>query len=372
MSSKHSFVAFYMSDWIAGTAGMPRNMWSLYFQICLYNWDKNRPMPESYLKIMAHDLPVEEVGEHLQWMMDEGKIDLDPETGFYCPRAIDEASKAYDLWEKKSKGGKLAMQVIKKKRENKTAERVLKESSGEPDGKTERRKDGGKDDSSNEESNPPLPPLEGGNEEINLDDEEKAANEIAAFQAETEALKAEAAKQVSDVAKAWNEMAAAHGAKQIGKMSDKRIADMKDRIAKYGFEEILDAIRCVPEYQRNSRDSFKAHIDWFLRDAKLKKLIEGDFIPDDDDYPPAPTPKPPVLIVEGEPEAAAEIRKDLFAHFGAQKYAWFVNDASFVAEETAKGTILRVTNKGSIKLYDAERIQLMNKLAARHGFVGIW
>lgn len=376
MSSKHSYIAFYMSDWIAGTAGMPRVMWSLYFQICLYNWDKVRPMPESYLKVIASDLPVDEVGAHLQWMIDEGKLEIDEEKGFFSRRALDESMKAFELWEKKSKGGRIARQVSKNKQEKHSDKSHVKDSSKSPpiERGQEDKREGRKDDSSNEESKPPLPPSEGGDQDSKLDADEKTAQEIADFQAQTAALKAQEENDVAAAAQAWNAMAAAHGFMQIGKMAPKRYADMAERIAKYGLEEILSAIEAVPEYQRNAgrENGPKPNIDWFLRDVRLNKIMGHDFSDDPDDVVQAPPPKPPVLKVDGEPEIMATLRQDLLEQLGPQKFAWFVNDAIFGREDTANGPVLRVSNKGMVKLYDGERIGLVNFLAKKHGFAGVW
>lgn len=274
MSSKHSYVAFYMSDWIAGTAPMNRTMWSLYFQICLYNWDKARPMPENYLKIVTSDLPIEEVGSHLQWLIDEGKIELDEERGFFCRRALDEALKSYELWEKKSKGGKLSRQVIKNKGESST---LTKTPSNTPpiERKKEDKKERGK-----EQDIPPIPPLKKGGLNDVDDVDEKIAAEIAAFEAKSKALKRGNVEAVERVAVAWNEMAARHGLSQMSRMTDGRLEKLQARIADHGVDVLIETIAAIPQYpflMGKSDNGWKANFDWLLRPDRCAKLIEGGY-----------------------------------------------------------------------------------------------
>lgn len=54
---KHSFVRFYPSDWLAGTARLPRLHKSIYFDVCCYVWDNARPVPAIELMVMVSDVP---------------------------------------------------------------------------------------------------------------------------------------------------------------------------------------------------------------------------------------------------------------------------------------------------------------------------
>ena len=54
---RHSYVPFYTSDWLAGTARMTRLHKSVYFDVCAYIWDTARPCPASELPLMLGDLP---------------------------------------------------------------------------------------------------------------------------------------------------------------------------------------------------------------------------------------------------------------------------------------------------------------------------
>jgi hypothetical protein len=55
-NGRHSYVAFYPSDWLAGVARMSRKHRSVYFDVCCYNWDQNRPCPEAHLAVMLGDM----------------------------------------------------------------------------------------------------------------------------------------------------------------------------------------------------------------------------------------------------------------------------------------------------------------------------
>lgn len=101
---RHSFVAFYPSDWIGGTARMTRLQRSVYFDICCYNWDKAEDCPLSELALMLGDI------DGWQGIVDllvaAGKLYRTPDGSLGSTKAMSEAKKAFDLWAKKSKGGK--------------------------------------------------------------------------------------------------------------------------------------------------------------------------------------------------------------------------------------------------------------------------
>ena len=102
--SRHLYVAFYPDDWLAGTARMSRLHKSVYFDVCLYIWDFAQPCPESELRVMLGDLP------NWQQLVDDllatGKLTRNADGSLENARALSEARQAYDLWVKKSEGGK--------------------------------------------------------------------------------------------------------------------------------------------------------------------------------------------------------------------------------------------------------------------------
>ena len=54
-----SWVRFYTSDYLAGTANMTREIRSIYDDIMWHNLDKCRPMSEAEARLIFADLPLE-------------------------------------------------------------------------------------------------------------------------------------------------------------------------------------------------------------------------------------------------------------------------------------------------------------------------
>lgn len=100
--ARHSYVPFYPSDWMGGTARMGSLQRLVYFEICLFNWDRVAPCPPTELPLIFHDLP--DWQAILDTLVKAKKLILD-DRGYWNPRAIDVAEKAFELWRKKSKGG---------------------------------------------------------------------------------------------------------------------------------------------------------------------------------------------------------------------------------------------------------------------------
>lgn len=103
-TDRHSFVAFYPSDWLGGTARMTRMHRSIYFDICCYTWDKAEPCPASELPLMLGD--IEGWGLMLEALIENGKLIRNPDGSVHNPKALEEGVKAFDLWSRKSQGGK--------------------------------------------------------------------------------------------------------------------------------------------------------------------------------------------------------------------------------------------------------------------------
>ena len=102
-NGRHSYVAFYPSDWLAGTARMTRMHRSIYFDICCFIWDQNKPCPVSEQRLMLGDIPDWEtlVGD----LVKGGKLILLDDGALTNLRAEAEAEKSFGLWKKKSAGG---------------------------------------------------------------------------------------------------------------------------------------------------------------------------------------------------------------------------------------------------------------------------
>jgi hypothetical protein len=104
MASRHSYVQFYPSDWLAGMGFMPPLLEWLYLQVCLYNWDKVEPVPETEhaMRFSRHA----DWAADLERLIDSGRVIRTRGGGLFVERAMAEARKSYELWEKKSRGGR--------------------------------------------------------------------------------------------------------------------------------------------------------------------------------------------------------------------------------------------------------------------------
>lgn len=107
---RHSYVAFYPSDWIAGTARMTRLQRSVYHDVCLEIWDKAQPCPYTALPLLLGDLPDWE--QIVEQLVAAGKLTRTP-AGLTNAKAMGVATKARDLWEKKSAGGRAGAEKAK-------------------------------------------------------------------------------------------------------------------------------------------------------------------------------------------------------------------------------------------------------------------
>lgn len=103
-NERHSYVEFYPSDWMAGTAYMPPMVEWLYLQVCLYNWDKREPVPQAQAALRFSRSPTWQAD--LEVLIAAGKVVKTAGGGLFVERAIVQANKAYDLWDRKSRGGK--------------------------------------------------------------------------------------------------------------------------------------------------------------------------------------------------------------------------------------------------------------------------
>jgi len=264
--TKHSFVAFYPSDWLGGTARMTRIVRSVYFDICLYNWEKAEAVPEAELFLMLADL--EGAGENIvKQLAKTGKVTINDDGSIFNDKALDEGVKAFNLWKAKSDGGK-----AKKKKGEKPApaSNTLPKSDGDNhEESSHRTKNLELRDSSNEESgNPPSGEVfsPGENDPIPepdspiIDEGGTAKNEA--------------------IVTAWNDMARKHGLTQVAKMTGERPKRLKVRISEHGVAAIVTGINTIPDSPflmgKNDR-GWKANFDWLVQPASCSKLIEGGY-----------------------------------------------------------------------------------------------
>lgn len=237
---KHSFIQFYFDHWNAGTAGMSRTMWSVYFQVCAYSWDKLTPVPKGRLSLMVADLP--DGKEIVDALVEAGALIRDSNGAVHSPRALVEGQKSYAAWEAKSRGGKAGRSGAK------SGDR--QESSNNDEGQsedcsTDRDRDRDRDREESEDSPPSRPPVD-----------------------------------FTAVPEAWNDMAQKCGLPLIAKMTDERIKRLKARIEEHGVEELIRGIKLIPTYPfltgTNDR-GWKANFDWLLSPRYCVKLLEGGY-----------------------------------------------------------------------------------------------
>jgi hypothetical protein len=103
-NGRHSYVAFYPSDWLAGTARLPRMHRAAFFDVCCFTWDTARPCPPTELAAMLCDIKGwRGIVEDLVSM---GKLVRNDDGSVENPKALAEAEKAYAAWRAMSDAGK--------------------------------------------------------------------------------------------------------------------------------------------------------------------------------------------------------------------------------------------------------------------------
>lgn len=247
---KHSFVPFYMDDWAGGTALMTRLIKSVYFDVCFHCWDKVRPVTEDEMKLMLADL--EGQGPMIvNLLVSAGKLTRNVEGEVFNERALEIARESYDLWQRKSLGGKKSA------------------------GKT----NDSRGDETHAES-PVIPhPIPSHPNEEGSDDPSSSAIRI---DENFRGLDVPPTKtyNVDKIVAAWNAMAEPLGLATVRKLSDARRAATRARLDEYDEAEVLEAIRLIPERPfclgENDRE-WKADFDWLVHPEKgaVAGILEG-------------------------------------------------------------------------------------------------
>lgn len=191
-TKRHSTVQFNPTEWLASTARMPRVVRSVYFDLCVYTWERVAAVPPSEVYLMISDLPEGQGEAIIENLVQSGQLERMPDGSVFSGEAMIEAQRAYVLWEKKSRGGR---------------------------GKAA----GGEDEAQGEEESAPAP---------------KPARE-APRPAIPPAAPLPGAREIGE---AWNRLARSRGLKQIAKMTAERENRLNARIADHGAEAIVTAI----------------------------------------------------------------------------------------------------------------------------------
>lgn len=239
---RHSFIQFYMDDWSAGTANLTRLVKSVYFDVCLYNWDKAEPMPRGEFKLVTIDLGGQG-GEILDLLIEAGKLEEDEHGNVYSPRALAEAQRAFSAWEAKSRGG----------RKGKSEE--------SSDTLPAKPKDSSKSVAAEPEPDPEPDP----------EGESKASPPPRANKLPREALKM--------IVDAWNDMARKSKLSPIQKMTSEREGKLRARAEEHGVDTLIQAIETIPrsKFLTGQKTDFKMDFNSFLRPDNCVKLIEGGY-----------------------------------------------------------------------------------------------
>lgn len=237
-NGRHSYVRFFPSDWIAGTARMTRTHRSIYFDICCFVWDQNRPCPPSEIRLMLGD--VHDWEGHLQDLIDGGKVIRLDDGSITNGRAAAEAQQAFDLWERKSAGGRAG---------------AAKTNSGKSG-------DGTPGDTL-DETGAALPPQNQNHNQNQIKPNGLSHRDLPA-----------------ELVEVWNGMAPQADLSKVEKLTESRRKHLKARIAEHGFDRLAEAFRRIPEsrFLTGGGDrGWKATIDSMIRPDNAAKLIEGAY-----------------------------------------------------------------------------------------------
>jgi uncharacterized protein YdaU (DUF1376 family) len=95
-NGRHSYVKFYPSDWLAGTARLSRLLRGIYFDVCVHNWDHAEPLSKAEQALVFSD--VGNWPAHVQALIDMGKLKRTKGGGLYSERALNEARSSIERW----------------------------------------------------------------------------------------------------------------------------------------------------------------------------------------------------------------------------------------------------------------------------------
>jgi hypothetical protein len=245
---KHSFIQFYFDDWQAGTARMTPAQKALYFEICLYSWDRVRPVPKGELRLIISGWPGG--GQIVDELVDSERLVRGADGSVYSPRALREGQRAMAAWEAKSRGGRLRQGGEDSSKSGAAElEHSCKTAGADPDTDSE-----------------PDSELKGDDVEISEIDPQISPKAI------------ERANAIMSIVEAWNAMAAANGLSQVARVTEKRQNHLNARLNEVGVDDLLTGIQQIPSSRfltGHGPEGWKANFDWFLQPSSFVKLQEG-------------------------------------------------------------------------------------------------
>jgi hypothetical protein len=263
---RHSFVAFYPTNWTEGTAGLPRVHRSVYFEVCVKIWDHAQPVSAADVRVMMLDIG--NADQVLDDLIAIGKLERLEDGSISNERALTEAKRALDLWNRKSVGGK----------------KGGKKGSKKPNV------------SKGVKSTPLSTP--------STEQENSRTGESSFPSADAEEKDTEAAGAGNRVLSAWNEMAEACGLTTASTLTSKRAASLTARLKEHPEKVILRAIKAIPKSSflmgkgpgRDGKKPWRANFDDMLRPSNMAKLVDGGYHTAAElkaaKAPPAPPPPP--------------------------------------------------------------------------------
>lgn len=152
-------VFFNSADWRSGVAGWPMNLEWTYFQICMFNWDRNEPVPPGQIKFLLSRNPEWEAD--LATLIEMGKVIKTAGDSIFNSRALGESKLANRKLDKFRKAGKTGAE----KRWN------IKDVDSHPNAPPNSRESESKSESLSKKERTPLPPNGNGDLIFSVDPE---------------------------------------------------------------------------------------------------------------------------------------------------------------------------------------------------------
>ena len=313
---RHSFIQFYMNDWLAGTARMSRIARSIYFDICVYSWDKAQPVPHAELFLMVSDIENQQQAEFLiKNMVDTGKLVENEDGSVYSPRALAEGERSLAAWKAKSQAGKKrAANAASKATDEPKSSDVQDDSSNIAETKLE--------DGSIERERERERERESSLENDDIIDDEKNFSDL------------ELKRGIPD---RWNAMALSNGLRQVIEMNKGRTAKLDKLVSKYGAEKINEVMDTIPNcsYMLGfGDDGWKVSFDWFTNSDNFVKVLEGAYQDEEpakvEKTPPEPAKPPKIVAVHpDEGDLGKKVRAFLVEEIGQDKFRWIFSNVQF-------------------------------------------
>lgn len=379
-SSKPSWVRFFPSDYIAGTARMPRMVRSMYDDIMIHNFDKNRALMPAEAMLVFGDVDPATGEQIIENLIEAGKVQQDENGGLFINRAMTEAGWSWAQWEAKSAGGRKGGAKGKK---TASAEDIVKGDDAPKaavNGKKEKtatitplksdqtlRQYSHNHNHNHIESEATASASGGGGGNDDIDDSEDKGLVGRAIKAQEEDL---IASHMTLIPPAWNEMAIRNGLNEVSSVSDKRSELIRQVIGEFGLDKTLEVIKSIAESDFLLGDNTKmgpVKFDWAMRN--FGKIADRDY---HDEKPPEPTPAPkpePVRELDCEPSSAKAVRAALIEKLGEDKFYYKFRGIEFY--QSGFNLVVAAVSSGIAQDLVIVQRSTLEEVASLCGFEGI-